>query len=227
MKKDSGLFDVTMGAYDRAEVSELVGIFLLYKLSVKCKQNNIGLYRNDGLAIFTNISDPKSEKVKKDIQKLFKENELDIVIQCNMKKVNYLDVTLNLENSTYRHYQKQNNQIKYINTESNHPPSIIRQLPLSIEFLLSLLSASEEIFNDSVTPYQDALDKSGYKHQLKYQANINAANNEKQRKRNIIWFNPPYSKNVKTNIVKMFPNLIKKHSPCHHKYHKLFNLNSV
>ena len=32
----------------------------------------------------------------------FKENELDIVIQYNMKTVNYLDVTLNLENSTYR-----------------------------------------------------------------------------------------------------------------------------
>ena len=33
---------------------------------------------------------------------MFKENQLDIVIQCNMKTVNYLDVTLNLENSTYR-----------------------------------------------------------------------------------------------------------------------------
>ena len=144
-----------------------------------------------------------------------------------MKTVNYLDVTLNLENSTYRPYQKENNQIKYINTESNHPPSIIKQLPLSIESRLSLLSSSEEIFNDSVTPYQDALDKSGYKHKLKYQANINTANNKKQRKRNIIWFNPPYSKNVKTNIGKIFLNLIKKHFPSHHKFHKLFNKNTV
>ena len=69
----------------------------------------------------------KSEKVKKDIQQLFKENELDIVIQCNMKTVNYFDVTLNLENPTYRPHQKENNQIKYINIESNHPPSIIKQ----------------------------------------------------------------------------------------------------
>ena len=38
-----------------------------------------------------------SEKVKKDIQKLFKENKLDISIQFNMETVNYLDVTLNLE----------------------------------------------------------------------------------------------------------------------------------
>ena len=96
VKKDSGLFDVSMGAYDGAEVCELVWIFFLYKLSLKYNKNDIGLYRDDGLAIFKNISGPKSEKVKNDIQKLFKENELDIAIQCNMKTVNFLDVTLYL-----------------------------------------------------------------------------------------------------------------------------------
>ena len=106
MKKDSRLFDVTMGAYDGVEVWKLVGTFLLHKLSLKYNKNDIGLYHDDGLAIFKNISGPKSEKSKKDIQKLFKENELDINIQCNMKMVNYLDVTLNLENSTYCPYQK-------------------------------------------------------------------------------------------------------------------------
>ena len=133
IKRGRGLFDVTIGAYNGAKVWELVGTFLLYELSLKYNKADIGLYRDDGLVIFKKISGPKSEKVKKDIQKLFKENELDIVIQCNMKTVNYLDVTLNLENSTYRPYQKENNQIKYINIESNHPPSIIKQLPLSIE----------------------------------------------------------------------------------------------
>ena len=106
MKKDSGLFDLTMGVYDGAEVCELVGTFLLYKLSLKYNKNDIDLSRDDGLAIFKNISDPKSEKLKKNIQKIFKENQLDIVIQCNMKTVHYLDATLNLENSTYRPYQK-------------------------------------------------------------------------------------------------------------------------
>ena len=43
MKKDSGLFDVTMGAYDGAEVCELVGTVLLYKLYLKYNKNNIGL----------------------------------------------------------------------------------------------------------------------------------------------------------------------------------------
>ena len=67
MKKDSRLFDVTMGACDGAEVRELVGTFLLYKFSLKYNKNNIGLYHSDGLAIFKNISGPKLEKVKKDI----------------------------------------------------------------------------------------------------------------------------------------------------------------
>ena len=48
--------------------------FILYKFSLKYNKNNIDLYRDDGLAVFKNISGTKSEKVKKDIQKLFKEN---------------------------------------------------------------------------------------------------------------------------------------------------------
>ena len=52
-----------MGTYDEVEVFDL-----LYKLSLKYNKNSIGLYRDDGL---TNISGPKSENVKKDIQKLF------------------------------------------------------------------------------------------------------------------------------------------------------------
>ena len=92
-----GLFDVTMGAYNRAELFQLVGIFLLHKLSQKYSKNSISLYRDDGLAVFKNISSPKSENVKKYIQKLFKENRLYIIIQCNMKTVNYSVVTLNTQ----------------------------------------------------------------------------------------------------------------------------------
>ena len=56
LKKDSRLFDVTLRTYDTAEVCELVGTFLLYKLSLKYNKNNIGLYHDDGLGIFKNIS---------------------------------------------------------------------------------------------------------------------------------------------------------------------------
>ena len=136
---------------------------------------------------------------------------------------------MKLENSTYRSYQKENNQIKCTNTESNHPPFIIKQLAISIESRLSWLLSSEEIFNDSVTPYQDAWHKSGCKHKLKYQVNISTPNNKKQRKRNVIWFHPPYSKNVITNIGKIFLNLIKKSTfrLIINQFHKLFNKDTV
>ena len=51
MKKD-GLFDVTMGTYDGAEVYALVGTFSLDKISVKYDKKSIGLYRDNGLSVF-------------------------------------------------------------------------------------------------------------------------------------------------------------------------------
>ena len=54
MKKD-GLFNVTVGAYDGAEVCELVGIFSLDKISVKYK-TSIGLYHDNGLSVFKKLN---------------------------------------------------------------------------------------------------------------------------------------------------------------------------
>ena len=55
----------------------------------------------------------------------------------------------------------------------------------------------------------------------------NDKNDNKQRKCKIIWYNPPYSANIKTNIGKTFLNLIKKHFPKTHKLHKIFHKNTV
>ena len=49
----------------------------------------------------------------------------------------------------------------------------------------------------------------------------------KYRPRNIIWYNPPFSKNVKTNVAKTFLKLLNKHFGKTHKYHKIFNRNNV
>ena len=56
MKKDSGLFDVAMDAFDGTEVCELVSNFLLHKLSEKYERKNLALSRDDGLAIFKNAT---------------------------------------------------------------------------------------------------------------------------------------------------------------------------
>ena len=55
------------------------------------------MYRDDGLAVFKNKSGPESEKIKKSIQSIFRENELKITVQCNLKTVDYSDVTLTLQ----------------------------------------------------------------------------------------------------------------------------------
>ena len=43
----------------------------------------------------------------------------------------------------------------------------------------------------------------------------------------VVWFNPPYSQSVKTNIGTMFIKLVRKHFPKNSKYHKIFNLNTL
>ena len=53
-----------MGPYDKAEVCELIGIYMLYLIGKKYDSKNIGLYRDDGLAVFKNVSGPASEKKK-------------------------------------------------------------------------------------------------------------------------------------------------------------------
>ena len=226
VKKDDPEFDVTMGAFDGAEVCTLVGNFLLSLLSEKYNGEDIGLYRDDGLSVFKNVNGQRAEKIKKDFQKLFKNHGLDIVISCNRKVVDYLDVTLNLNDGSYRPYHKPNDEITYIHAESNHPPSIIKQLPLSIEKRLSELSSSKEIFDITTPIYQESLRKSGYKHQLSYRP-PSPTNTKRNRPRKIIWFNPPFCKSVETNVGRYFLTLVQKHFPPHHKFRKIFNKNNL
>ena len=46
-----------------------------------------------------------------------------------MKIVNYLDVSLILNNSNYKPYHKLDNKILYIHKDSNHPPNILNKSP--------------------------------------------------------------------------------------------------
>ena len=90
VKKDTSVeFDVTMGSYDGAEVCVIVGLFMLDMLSKSFEKNSIGLYRDDGLSIFRNYNGHQSDKVRKDLTKLFKKYQLDLDIKCNFKTEDY------------------------------------------------------------------------------------------------------------------------------------------
>ena len=212
----------------RAEVCELIGIFMLSLIGNRYNPNNIGLYRDDGLAVFKNTSGPQSEKIKKTFQRMFENKGLDIIINFNMEIVNYLDVTLNLNDGSYRPYKKPNEETNYIHVNSDPPPSILKQLPKSIEKRLSSLSSSKEIFEETAPYYEQHLSNCGYKEKLNYRdPTPQNLITKRKRQRNILWFNPPYSKTVKTKIAKLFLQLIKKHFPKEHKFHKIFNRNTL
>ena len=50
---------------------------------------------------------------------------------------------------------------------------------------------------------------------------------KKNRRRNIIWFTPPYHANVTTNIGRTFLSLLDKHFPKSHRLHSILNRKTV
>ena len=109
--------------------------------------------------------------------------------------------------------------------QSNHPNQILKQLPITINERLNNLSSNQESFNRIKHNYQSALKSANHKFNLAYQ-NPNKTT-KKQRKRKIIYFNPPFSLTVATKIGKEFLNLVKKHFDENHPYHKIFNRNTL
>ena len=228
IKKGNGsLFDVTMGSYDGAEVCDLIGLYLISILKDLINQADIGLYRDDGLLTLKNLSGPQRDKLRKNIIKIFSNVGFNIEIQTGLKTVNFLDITFDLSNGTFKPFKKPNDPLLYINVKSNHPPQIIKQLPTSIAQRLSDNSANEQIFEECKPEYEEALRTSGYssnESELKF---IPRKPPRKNRKRQVIWFNPPFNKNVATNIGKTFLGIIDKHFPPKNKLHKIFNRNTV
>ena len=84
VKKDNPEFHMTIGSYDGAELCELVDLYLLDLLTKESGKQNIGLYSDDGLSCFENISGPDSEKIKRKLFKIFKSNGLNITVESNL-----------------------------------------------------------------------------------------------------------------------------------------------
>ena len=104
------MFDVTMSSYNEAETYVLIGIYMLSLIASKFK-DEVGLYRDDDLAVCK--ATPKDiEKVKQEVSHAFGSNGLEITIDANKKIVNYLDVTFDLTNGSYKPRMKPNNYNK-------------------------------------------------------------------------------------------------------------------
>ena len=79
---------------------------------------------------------------------------------------------------------------------------------------LCSISSNKTVFDEAAPIYQAALDKSGYKHKLSFEP-IRPKN--RQRKKQVTWYNPPFNASVSTNIGKQFLKLIDKHFPPNRK----------
>ena len=126
IKKGNRSFDVSMGSWDGAEVADLVGLYLLSQLTHL--KLNIGLYRDDGLAV-SSLTPRLAELEKQKLCKIFQKNGFNITTNVNGKNVIFLDIQLDLETDTYKPYMKPNSAPVYVNKESNHPRSVLENIP--------------------------------------------------------------------------------------------------
>ena len=221
-KKGQKTFDCTLGSFDGAEVAELVGLLLLKY--IKPLLPTAGLYRDDGLAV-SDKSGPQLARLEKDLHKLFKDFGFQITVEVNLKRTDFLDTILDLNKGRYGPFRKENDTPMYVHKLSNHPPSIIKALPKMISSRLSSISSTEEEFKAEVPMYQKALREAGYNDNLEF-SKPEAKEKKKNRSRKVVWFNPPFSKNVATNLTAVFRNLLAKHFKKGTLMGKLFNKNN-
>ena len=167
---------------------------------------------------------PKMDKLRKNIIELFKNEGLSITIDTNLVETDFLDVSFNIITKTYQPYRKPGNDPLYVNTNSNHPSSILKAIPEMINQRISETSCNEQVFNNTKAVYETALLASGFKHQMLYKP---TNQQQRNRPRKIVWFNPPFSQHVKTNIGNAFLKIVKKHFVKDHKYYKIFNQNTL
>jgi hypothetical protein len=104
---------------------------------------------------------------------------------------------------------------------------VLENIPLGINKRLSRISSCiNEIFDKAAPDYEDALRKSGYENKLEYnpdESECGSPRPKRKRSRKIIYFNPPYSRDVKTNVGRQFLQIMDKKFPPENPLSKIFN----
>ena len=168
-------FDVAIGCIDGAEIAENVGLYLLMRLQEVISKDNMGLYRDDGLAIVKG-SGPEVERLQKKIVKIFQEENLKVTMEANTTAVDFLDVVFDLANGNHIPFIKQNENTKDVYMMSSHPPSILKSISTGVCNRLSIISTGEQEFKLEVGHYQ----YTGYVSKLAYQEKPQPEDEEEQ-----------------------------------------------
>ena len=147
-------FNVPMGAYDSAQVADLVAIYTLDTLGGIVNLEQVGLHHDDGIIYIQDSNGPKTSSIQKKIIKAFKLLGLRIKIASNLKIVDFLDVTLNSNNGTFKPFSKNDSTPRYINVSSNHPRSVLRQIPNAVNQKINKLSSCKKFFDENKSRYE-------------------------------------------------------------------------
>ena len=170
------------------------------------------------------------------IIKAFKLLGLRIEIASNLKTVDFLDVTLNLNKGTFKPFSKSNSATTYINIDSNHPRSLLKQILNAVNQRINRLSSRKRIFEKSKSIYDEVLKNCRFLGGLEYVNPVNSGSNGRSRRsgthapvkvgdtnnnysnrrgkyrnRRVIWFNPLFCKLTNINISKYFLILLDRH----------------
>ena len=96
--------------------------------------------------------------MKKKMKAVFNTHGLDVTIDVNLKIVNFLDICMDLDADTYKPFIKPNTTPLYIHSQSNHPPTVIKNLHAGINKRLSSISCNKDVFDRAAPLYQEALE---------------------------------------------------------------------
>ena len=74
-----------MGGFDKTEICKLVGFYIQSKLQKILPKSNLGLYRDDGLALLRNLNRQQTDKARKYIIGVFKDIGFSLEIETNLR----------------------------------------------------------------------------------------------------------------------------------------------
>ena len=225
-RNTSGSFDVPMGSFHGAELCELIGLFLLDATKNIFPTGDCGLYRDDGLGVVKKTAARNLTTLERSIRNVFKSAGFEITIESGLVVTEFLDITLDLKNDSHHPFNKPNNRTMYVNKRSNHPPHIKKAIPRMVHQRLCRLSKDKPAFDDHSGENMEQLMRSGYDvSDLEYSKP--PTERKRRRKRNLIYFHPPFCSSVATKLGRLFRDLVDKHFNQDHKYKKILNKNSI
>ena len=141
------------------------------------------------------------------LRDIFGQIGLKIKAQVKNQVANFLDIMLNWKIKNLHPTERQTtNQPLYFDSRLNHPPYILKQIPISIIKHISSLSSVQESFDECTPFYESALKHSNYNLSLEYSTNSPSLHHLRNEGANETLTRltppplPPVQQTIKTNI---------------------------